>query len=31
MQKLAAILLVDDDPTSNYLNQLLLNELAVAD
>ena len=31
MQKLAAILLVDDDPTSNYLNQLLLEELAVAD
>ena len=31
MQKLAAILLVDDDPTSNYLHQLLLEELAVAD
>ena len=31
MQKLAAILLVDDDPTTNYLNQLLLEELAVAD
>ena len=31
MQKLATILLVDDDPTSNYLNQLLLKELAVAD
>ena len=31
MQKLAAILLVDDDSTTNYLNQLLLEELAVAD
>ena len=31
MQKLAAILLVDDDSTTNYLNQLLLQELAVAD
>ena len=31
MQKLAAILLVDDDPTSNYLHHLLLEELAVAD
>ena len=31
MQKLAAILLVDDDPTTNFLNQLLLEELAVAD
>ena len=31
MQKLAAILLVDDDSTTNYLHQLLLEELAVAD
>ena len=31
MQKLAAILLVDDDPTTNFLNQLLLEELAVTD
>ena len=31
MQKLAFALLVDDDQTTNYLNQLLLNRLGVAD
>ncbi|GAB2849706.1 response regulator [Hymenobacter ruber] len=31
MQKLACVLLVDDDPTANYLNQLLLKRLAVAE
>jgi CheY-like chemotaxis protein len=31
MQKLPCILLVDDDQTTNYLNQLLLSRLGVAD
>lgn len=31
MRKLSCILLVDDDQTTNFLNQLLLNKLAVAD
>jgi len=31
MQKLSCALLVDDDQTTNYLNQLLLNRLAVAE
>jgi len=31
MQKLSCALLVDDDQTTNYLNQLLLNRLAVTD
>jgi CheY-like chemotaxis protein len=31
MTKLPAVLLVDDDQTTNYLNQLLLNKLNVAD
>lgn len=31
MPKLSCILLVDDDQTTNFLNQLLLNKLAVAD
>ncbi|WP_400190961.1 response regulator [Hymenobacter sp. B81] len=31
MNKLACILLVDDDPTTNYLHQLLLRRLDVAD
>ena len=31
MQKLACVLLVDDDPTANYLNQLLLKRLGVAE
>jgi CheY-like chemotaxis protein len=31
MQKLACALLVDDDQTTNYLNQLLLKRLQVAD
>lgn len=31
MQKLVCALLVDDDQTTNYLNQLLLNRLAVTD
>lgn len=31
MQKLACVLLVDDDTTSNYLNQLLLKRLGVAE
>lgn len=30
-QKLSSILLVDDDPTTNYLNQKLLHKLAIAD
>ncbi len=31
MEKLACVLLVDDDDTANYLNQTLLEDLAVAD
>lgn len=31
MKKLSSILLVDDDSTTNFLNKLLLNSLAVAD
>ena len=31
MQKLPCILLVDDDPTTNFLNRKLLERLAVAD
>jgi CheY-like chemotaxis protein len=31
MPKIASILLVDDDTTTNYLNQLLLRRLDVAD
>ncbi|HEX8328597.1 MAG TPA: response regulator [Hymenobacter sp.] len=31
MQKLSCALLVDDDQTTNYLNRLLLNRLAIAD
>ena len=31
MQKLTCALLVDDDQTTNYLNKLLLNRLAVTD
>ena len=31
MQKLTCVLLVDDDPTTNYLNQLLLKRLGVAE
>ena len=31
MKKLSSILLVDDDATANYLNELLLNSLGVAD
>jgi CheY-like chemotaxis protein len=31
MPKLASVLLVDDDQTTNYLNQLLLRRLDVAD
>ncbi|GAB3851705.1 response regulator [Hymenobacter terrigena] len=31
MQKLACVLLVDDDATANYLNQLLLKRLGVAE
>ena len=31
MQKLPCVLLVDDDQTTNYLNQLLLNRLGVAE
>ncbi|MBH8558103.1 response regulator [Hymenobacter negativus] len=31
MQKLACVLLVDDDSTTNYLNQLLLKRLNVAE
>ena len=31
MQKLPCVLLVDDDPTTNYLNQLLLNRLHIAE
>jgi CheY-like chemotaxis protein len=30
MSKLSSILLVDDDKTTNFLNRLLLNDLAVA-
>lgn len=31
MSLLSCILLVDDDQTTNFLNQLLLNKLAIAD
>lgn len=31
MQKLRSVLLVDDDPTNNFLNQRLLRRLNVAD
>lgn len=31
MQKLACVLLVDDDQTTNYLNQLLLKRLGVSE
>ena len=31
MQKLSCVLLVDDDATTNYLNQLLLKRLGVAE
>lgn len=31
MQKLRSVLLVDDDPTNNFLNQRLLQRLAVAE
>ena len=31
MQKLTSVLLVDDDSTTNYLNQLLLNNLGVSE
>ena len=31
MPKLATVLLVDDDSTTNFLNKLLLNTMAVAD
>jgi CheY-like chemotaxis protein len=31
MPKLPTILLVDDDPTTNFLHQLLLKKMAVAD
>ena len=31
MPKLSCVLLVDDDPTTNYLNRKLLEKLAVAD
>jgi CheY-like chemotaxis protein len=31
MSRLPCVMLVDDDTTTNYLNQLLLNKLAVAD
>ncbi|MFC7667582.1 response regulator [Hymenobacter humi] len=31
MQKLTCVMLVDDDRTTNYLNQLLLKRLAVTD
>lgn len=31
MHKLSSILLVDDDETTNYLNELLLQELALTD
>ncbi|RAK69782.1 response regulator [Hymenobacter edaphi] len=31
MPHLSSILLVDDDPTTNFLNQLLLRRMAVAD
>ncbi len=31
MTKLPAVLLVDDDPTTNYLNRLLLQRLSVTD
>jgi CheY-like chemotaxis protein len=30
MQKLSSVLLVDDDPTTNYLNRKLLERLAVS-
>lgn len=31
MSKLSSILLVDDDPTTNFLNERLLRKMAVAD
>jgi CheY-like chemotaxis protein len=31
MRKLSSVLLVDDDPTTNFLNQLLLRQMAVAE
>jgi CheY-like chemotaxis protein len=31
MQPLASVLLVDDDPTTNFLNKLLLTRMAVAE
>ena len=31
MEKLPCILLVDDDPVNNFLNQRLLEDLAIAD
>jgi CheY-like chemotaxis protein len=31
MPQLSCVLLVDDDPTTNFLNQLLLKNMAVAD
>ena len=31
MQKLSSVLLVDDDPTNNFLNQRLLKRLDIAD
>ncbi|MBF9141908.1 response regulator [Hymenobacter properus] len=31
MQKLTCVLLVDDDQTTNYLNQLLINRLEITD
>jgi CheY-like chemotaxis protein len=31
MLKLSSVLLVDDDPTTNFLNQLLLRQMAVAE
>jgi len=31
MQKLSSVLLVDDDPTTNYLNRKLLERLAVTE
>ncbi|MGI4883330.1 MAG: hypothetical protein ACRYFR_00025 [Janthinobacterium lividum] len=30
MPQLSCVLLVDDDPTTNFLNQLLLKNMAVA-
>lgn len=31
MEKLDSIMLVDDDPTTNFINELLINDMAVTD